>query len=333
MICPHCESSLLLKERPDRTCGKCGRRYALDPKTNPLKLNDLRVRRVTLRLTRDGEVPCTPGQLWYALTRKTLGNPGDELGCAFGLVVFGVVGGFAALGAHSAALGVVCVLLLLAAGVFVVVGYRQRGRPKVSREEFRGGLLEEWRTVYGSLPPGMVDDGRYPRPAPGADGPVLVCPDTSVAVFLDAAGLPARYGLTLVADPAHARPAPVLFVLHDADAHGLLLAHRVRAAHPGRRVVDLGLPLATMRRLSRAVPVRDASPGAEVMEPLARSGEFPPDQLKWLGKGWGFPLIAVPPAGLLAVVTRAVDKAAAATDPQRRRAAATGFLTWPGEAG
>ncbi|MGI5441837.1 hypothetical protein ACQEV4_32115 [Streptomyces shenzhenensis] len=353
MICPHCEKSLLRKERPGNVCGKCGRGYALDPKTNPLRLNDLRVRRIAAGLTQDSELPCTPGQLWYALARKSLRDTQVEMGCAVVLTVFGGVAVFIALGAEVVAFGVVGGLLLLTALGFVaarVLGFG-RGRPRLGRTAFRTGPLQEWQRVYGSLPPGVIDDSRYPAPgahpahggadpapSPGApaDGLVLVCPDRSVAVFLDAAGLPARYGLTLVADPAALLAAPgagPVLVLHDADARGLLLVQRVRTAQPARRVVDVGLPLGAVHGHARAVPVRGESPGPSVMAPLRNSGEFSRDQLKWLAKGWGFPLVGVPPAKLLAVVSRAVERAGAAADPQRRRAASVGFLTWPGESG
>ncbi|MFF0225304.1 hypothetical protein [Streptomyces sp. NPDC004629] len=351
MICPHCEKSLLRKERPGNTCGTCGRRYALDPKTNPLGLHDLRVRRIAAGLTQDGRLPCTPGQLWYALARKSLRDTRVDTGCAIVLGVFGAIAALIAVGSEVVAFGVVGGLLLLAALGFVVartmgVG---RGRPRLSRAAFRTGPLEEWKSVYGSLPPGVIDDSRYPSPdavpthgaagpAPAApsDGLVLVCPDRSVAVFLDAAGLTARHRLTLVADPAALPAAPgagPVLVLHDADARGLLLARRIRTAQPGRRVVDVGLPLAAVHGLARAVPVRGEPPGSVVMARLRDSGEFSRDQLRWLAKGWGFPLVGVPPAKLLAVVSRAVERAGAAADTQRRRAADVGFLTWPQEDG
>ncbi|MFF4764018.1 hypothetical protein [Streptomyces sp. NPDC001292] len=348
MICPHCEKSLLRKERPGNACGKCGRGYALDPKTNPLQLNDLRVRRTALGLTQDGQLRCTPGQLWYALSRKSLRETQVETGCAIALTIAGVVVGLVGLGSKGVVVATLGGLLLLAAVGFVVAEVMGvgRGRPRLDREAFLTGPLKAWKSVYGSLPPGVIDDSRYPTPGPhpgngGADeesaspdGLALVCPDRSIAVFLDAAGLTARYGVTLVADPA-ALPAtpgrgPVL-VLHDADAHGLLLAHRVRTAQRARPVVDIGLPLGAVHGLPRAVPVRGEQPGASVMELLAQSREFSPRQLKWLGKGWGFPLVGVPPAKLLAVVSRAVERVGTEADPQRRRAASVGFLTWPEE--
>ncbi|MEU3345084.1 hypothetical protein ABZ723_08780 [Streptomyces sp. NPDC006700] len=346
MICPHCEKSLLRKERPGNVCGKCGRKYALDPRTNPLQLNDLRVRRTALGLTQDGQVPCTSEQLWYALSRKSLRKGEGGMGCGVVLVIVALVLGLVGLGSEVAVVAVIGGLALFAGVGMMVADVTGRGRPRLTREAFRTGPLEAWKSVYGSLPPGVIDDSPYPNPpstpdaepAPGTprDRLFLVCPDRSVAVFLDAAGLTARYGVTLVAGPA-ALPAtpgrePVL-VLHDADAHGLLLVHRVRTAQPTRPVADIGLPLGAVHGLARAVPVRGERPPANVMQGLASSGEFSPAQLKWLGQGWGYPLVGVPPAKLLAAVSRAVEKAGTAADPRRRWAASVGFMTWPEESG
>ncbi|GAB7102464.1 hypothetical protein JCM4814A_07780 [Streptomyces phaeofaciens JCM 4814] len=338
MICPHCQMSLLRKERPGNVCGKCGRRYALDPKTNPLSLNDLRVRRITLKLTDGGRVPCTTGQLWYALSRRSLRDTRVEMGCAVALIIIGIVAVLVGLGSDVTLFAVVGGLSLLAALGFVVAQVRGvgRGRPRLTREAFRTGPLAEWKSVYGSLPPGVIDDSHPPSqgtPGTRGDGLVLLCPDRSVAVFLDAAGLTTRHGLTLAAAPGALPGRGPVLVLHDADAEGLLLAHRVRTAQPGRPVVDIGLPLGAVHGLERAVPVRGGAPDAGIVQLLRQSGEFTPAQLKWLGGGWGFPLVGVPPAKLLAVVSRAVEKAGAAADPERRRAASLGFLTWPEEAG
>ncbi|MFE0631749.1 hypothetical protein ACFW3D_32950 [Streptomyces sp. NPDC058864] len=336
MICPHCEKSLLRKERPGNVCGKCGRRYALDPKTNAMRLSDLRVRRIAMRLTQDGQVPCTSGQLWYALSRTSLRTAWGTVGCAVLPAIVGVVAGLVGLGQGSVAFGVIGGAALLLACGFVVAEVKGvgRGRPRLARDAFRAGPLEDWKRVYGSLPTGVVDDSRYPRTPHEAGALVLVCPDRSVAVFVEASGLAARHRLTLVvgpgALPAPSGPGPVL-VLHDADADGLLLPHQVRSALPGRRVVDIGLPLGAVYGRDRAVPVRGDRPGQEVMRALEATGEYSGEQLTWLRRGWGFPLVGVAPARLLAAVARAAERAGEQAEPQGRRAAALGFMTWPGE--
>ncbi|MEU9254379.1 hypothetical protein AB0D66_21275 [Streptomyces sp. NPDC048270] len=348
MICPHCERDLLRKERTGNICGRCKRPYALDPKTNSLRLGDLRVRRITDGLTDDGRIRVTPGQLWYALTRRRLTASAFAPGCAgwalFGGVLFGLWG---VLGGMTYMLYAAGALLAAALGVLVA---RETGAglgiPPMSRAAFRSEALAAWLRVYGSLPPGLVDDGGHPWPRRPANAPaptaVLVCPDASIAAFLAADGLPERHGIALVQGPEQVTPllpalperAPVL-VLRDADAHGELLLHRLRETLPGRRVVDAGVSLRTVRGLAKAVPYRDRArkPAPEEMHRLAALGQFTAQELKWLARGWRFPLVGLPPARLLAVVDGLAERIGRSVDPERRDAAEVGFMTWPGAAG
>ncbi|MGJ5893619.1 hypothetical protein DF268_11130 [Streptomyces sp. V2] len=321
MICPHCRQSLLRKERPGNRCGKCGRRYAFDPKTDPLELNDLRVLRIAAALTSGGQLPCTTGQLWYALSRRSLRRPRAGAGCAIPLAVLGGGVGIVGVGSGVGAAQVVGLLALLVAagfGVAHVTGVG-RGRPRLERASFRTVSLAAWRVAHGSLPPGILDDTRAPLPREGAASrTVVLCPDRSIAVFLDAAGL------DVVTEPsALPRRVPVL-VLHDADAAGVLYAHWARSAYPGRIVVDVGVPVDAVYGVRKAVPVRGERPDADTVKSLTATGELTAQQVKWLARGWGFPLVGVPPAKLLAAVTRAREQVEA-----RREAAAVGFLTWP----
>ncbi|MFE9132753.1 hypothetical protein [Streptomyces sp. NPDC007355] len=345
MICPHCEHNLLRRERPGNRCSRCGRQYALDPKTNPLRLNDLRVRRVTAALTEEGRIGIVPDQLWYALSRKRLRDGEFASGCLGAAALAGVVATVAALVSEIPHLLLVTAAMLVV-GLGVAVARASgagRGIPPVAREAFPAQVLAPWRQVYGALPPGVLDTrGPAGGPAPGTGaGPVngvLVCPDPAVVAFLVAAGLPARYGLVPVRSPEEARAVPSsgpVLVLHDTDAYGELLVLQVRDALPGRTVVDAGPPLRTVRALPQAVPYRDPArkPGAQQMRLLAGLGTFTPEELKWLGKGWRFPLVGLPPARLLAVVERVAGQVTRGVDAELRRAADLGFLTWPDAAG
>ncbi|MGW2305051.1 hypothetical protein [Streptomyces sp. NPDC001809] len=351
MICPHCERNLLRKERPGNRCGHCGRAYALDPKTNPLRLNDLRVRRVAGSLTDGGRIGIVPDQLWYALSRRRLRDSEYGEGCmgtAFVVAGFVTVIAFFAeepfLLIGSAAL----VLVGLAVAGARVLG-AGRGLPPVARESFQAQVLSPWRSVYGAPPPGVLDTARPAAdPAGGGAGvgpagaggatAVLVCPDPAVVAFLVADGLPARHGLAVVRSVAEAVAAPSngpVLVLHDIDADGELLVPRLREALPGRAVLDAGPPLRTVRALPQAVPYRDLrrKPRPADLRLLAEQGGYSAEELKWLGQGWRFPLVGLPPARLLAVVDRVAERVGRGTDPDRRRAAELGFLTWPEAAG
>ncbi|MFC9622719.1 hypothetical protein ACFTXM_22875 [Streptomyces sp. NPDC056930] len=344
MICPHCEKNLLRKERPNNTCSHCRRTYALDPKTNSLGLSDLRVRRILAKVTEEGRIAVTPDQLWYALSRKRLKESRFAPGCAGASLGAGLFAGvFAVFSGITYLLLVSGALLLASAGfAFARAAGVSRGFPVMSRAAFRSEALAPWRNVYGGLPPGVVDDtppvpsragGRTPSDArPGA---VLLCPDRSITAFLIADGLPARYGIAPAKDLDAVRALPTqgpVIVLHDADAHGELLVRRVRESLGQRTVIDAGLPLRTVRGLARAVPYRDRDgrPDRETMARLTALGEFTEEELKWLGKGWRFPLVGMPPARLLAAVTRIAEQVTRNVDPERRRAASVGFMTWPG---
>ncbi|MFI6060548.1 hypothetical protein [Streptomyces sp. NPDC051286] len=344
MICPHCEKNLLRKERPNNTCSHCGRTYALDPKTNSLGLSDLRVRRIAVKVTEEGRIAVTPDQLWYALSRRRLKKGTFAPGCTEISLFVGLIVGVFSIFTGSVHLALIAgTLLLVAAGLVLArAAGAGRGFPVMSRAAFRSEALAPWRYVYGGLPPGVVDDAP-PVPSPartrapsGAEpGAVLLCPDRSITAFLDADGLPARYGIALAEDLDAVRAlstrGPVI-VLHDADAHGELLVRRVRADLGQRTVINAGLPLRTVRGLAQAVPYRDkeGKPDRETMALLTELGEFTKAELKWLGKGWCFPLVGMPPARLLAAVTRVAEQVTRSVDPERRRAASVGFMTWPG---
>lgn len=346
MICPHCEKNLLRKERPNNTCSHCRRTYALDPKTNSLGLSDLRVRRIVAKVTEEGRISVVPDQLWYALSRRRLKEGTFAPGCAGTSLFAGLVVGVFGIFTETAYLFLASGALLLVSAGFALARAAGAGRgfPVMSRTAFRSEALAPWQNVYGGLPPGVVDDApplpsRAGTRAPsGAQpGAVLLCPDRSTTAFLIANGLPARYGIALAKDldAVHALPArgPVI-VLHDADAHGELLVRHVRASLGQRTVIDAGLPLRTVRRLAQAVPYREKQekPDRETMARLTALGEFTEEELKWLGKGWRFPLVGMPPARLLAAVTRVAEQVSGSVDPERRRAASVGFMTWPGSA-
>ncbi|MEE1821355.1 hypothetical protein PUR61_03960 [Streptomyces sp. BE20] len=70
MICPHCRQRLLRRERTDRRCTRCRRRFALEPKLDQ-GLTDLRLRQHADRLTDGGRLVCTTDQLrWSVVTRQ-----------------------------------------------------------------------------------------------------------------------------------------------------------------------------------------------------------------------------------------------------------------------
>jgi hypothetical protein len=72
---------------------------------------------------------------------------------------------------------------------------------------------------------------------------------------------------------------------------------------------------------------RDQAPEPALIEQLR--GILTDAELEWLAQGWWSPVAALRPSILVGRVTTAVERAPT-RDPDRRAAAAVGFLTWPG---
>ncbi|MET7758883.1 hypothetical protein ABZT27_29880 [Streptomyces sp. NPDC005389] len=314
-------------------------------------MHDLRIRRVAERATDDGRLKVTLTQFWY-LSRVSTHlwdakpargiRPGVRWLVAVPLALLLLVGG-------NLVHGVAGAIGVTAAIVVVVVASSLRYRPAArawwsitpSESAFRQAMTGPWRSVYKRLPPGVVDDDpRTPAPresAGGRRGAVILCTDHAVAVFLRANAVPERLNARLVeADPATAHEAladvpaglPVV-VLHDASALGALLAPLLRLAHPGRVVVDAGLPASAVR--TRRGAVHRISTTSTVDAAALRSvAGLSEEDAAWLAGGRWSPLAAVPPPRLEAVVTAAVERALSARPAELR--STDGFLTWPAEA-
>jgi hypothetical protein len=343
MICPHCRANLQRKQRTGNRCSSCRREFALDPKTNPLRLHDLRVHALAERLAtrgRDGQPPLrfTADQLRLAASRKVLTGRSSS-GWLVGAGVVGVAGGIVAV-SSGATVAVGALVVLVLAGLLVlghVLTADQRRYPglPVSAAQF-AALLARWHQVHGRPPAGLLPDGppRTVVPA-GPVRAVLVCPDAATVAFLAAAGVAERHPVVLVVGvpgrippeaTAAARDGLPVLVLHDADPLGCLAAPRLRAVLRGGPVVDVGLRPAVARTSRAGVRVR---PHGELVAELRATGGLAPDELAWLEEGNTVPLAAVLPARLLRAVERAVERAVVGADPDRERARAIGFLSSP----
>ncbi|MDX2561098.1 hypothetical protein PV371_15720 [Streptomyces sp. TX20-6-3] len=352
MICPHCAAQLAARERTGQTCSRCERRFALDPKLHGRGMHDLRIRRVAERATDGGRLKVTLTQLWY-LSRVSTHlwdatpargiRPGVRWAVAVPLALLLLVVGNLVHGV-AGAIGVTAAVLVVVVASFM--RYRPAARAwwsiTPSESAFRQAMTGHWRTVYKQLPPGVVeDDPRTPAPRESVGGrretTVILCTDHAVAVFLRANALPAGLKARLVeAEPATAHEAladvpaglPVV-VLHDASALGALLAPLLRLAHPGRVVVDAGLPASAVRTRRGAVH-RIATTCTVDAADLRSVAGLSEEDAAWLAGGRWSPLAAVPPTRLEAVVTAAVERALSARPAELR--STDGFLTWPAEA-
>ncbi|UCM90477.1 hypothetical protein [Streptomyces marincola] len=350
MICPHCDSSLKQVERKDRTCSVCKRQFALEPKENDLHLHDVRVRKLAARLGDEGRTTYTARQLWYAAARGRIPAADQSLegclgGAAFVLVVLTAIA--AAITNNRAealtpiivgALGLLLIVTLL------VLRGRRRARKwgpidvPMPYEEFRPLVLERWPAVYGSPPPGLVDETRVPLPAVAHPRVALLCHDAGVLACLAANGAAETHRMALAATPEDVPDGVPVLVLHDAGGQGL---HHwaVARARLGPRARGIGLlPRSVMRRDPRTAVLLRADAPKRAVDLTARLQwvhaapvRLREDEAAWAAGGWWFPVAAIPPAKLLAAVAGAVARvtAAGAAAPAGRGAGETGFLTWP----
>ncbi|GAA1389352.1 hypothetical protein GCM10009639_16860 [Kitasatospora putterlickiae] len=354
MICPHCSKDLLQRQRPKRRCSYCREEFALDPKLDGLGLHDVRIRKVTAKLSDEGRLTVTSGQLNYALQHR--GRPPQrfraEKGSAAGLIVPGLIALLMAVPLIDIGFAPVAVLVgitLIGFGIrrLVLSGVPAPDTSVESRwtqDAFRDTVLNRWRAVYGALPAGLVEDTLVPPGPPPADPAfALFCPDLTVRVFLRANGYAERHR-ALIVNNLRAVPAGLpLVVLHDASPQGHLLVAEARAARAGRRVLDAGLSVRTVLvDEHKYTLLRDLHRPRELYARLEREvPELTGSQRDWFAAGWWTPLAALPPKRLMAVADRAAERitAPSARSPEaerpetpvetRRRALAVGFMTWP----
>ncbi|QKW48313.1 hypothetical protein [Streptomyces buecherae] len=352
MTCPHCQARLLRKERVGSTCSRCQRAFALDPKVHGRGMNDLRIRRRARQVTQDGRLKVTLTQFWYLThtgnhyteARLPSGKPRRYVWPLVAPVVAGIIAGTIALPVQPGLkwwLAAMACLFVCGVAAKAQDSYTP-ARPawasvEPSYASFRAMMRGRWTQVYGALPAGIVDDELYVAPARPAIVPrvALLCSDRAVVAFLSVNGLPRRLEMT-VAPTVDELPADVpVVVLHDASARGALLALETRATLPGRVVVDAGLSVRTAR--DRRLVRRLSEPSGVSSAYLRTAAGLPLTLADWLADGWWYPVAAVPPARLVTVVERAVEQAVEqgriAGDPRHRRAATTGFMTWPAAPG
>lgn len=336
MICPHCSQNLLRKERSDRRCSKCRKPFALEPKESPLELHDVRVRALADRLSAGRGLSYTLTQFRCAASRRRLTDLDNTAVNALLVSFFAIIIGTFVLcilgwfGILKVLIGGVLALITSVVTVMALWPLMRRWtrvRMPASATEFGADVFGRWCATYGSLPPGAVDETQVPIPVVENPRFALVCPNLSVRACLAANQVPRQYDMALLED-AHAVPAGVpVLMLHDASLWGLAFARQTRELL-GDRVRDIGLAPRTVMDDESAIRLRErAVKRSQVAfldtEPLTLR------EVKWLADGWWSPIAAIPPARLLGVVSRAVQRHEDAVDPDRRAARDIGFLTWP----
>jgi hypothetical protein len=334
--CPHCHRNLLRKQRSGGRCSRCRRPFAFDPKTNHLRLHDLRVMRLAQALSDGGRLRYTPGQLAVRAGRRerlhrqpplpgpapTVPPPrGSDglLGCSVtvGVLAVGCLGALLAIpswrtpaGIGLGLLGGFAVLL-----VAVAAATRMARSPRALAEAGREPPLPAgpraffgpWLRVYRTPPPGMVWPPEWPAftdPPPPTVEAVVACPDREVLACLAANGVPERLGVSLTSDPALVPGHLPVVLLHDAGLPWCRYAARLRRSRPGPVVTAALRPRQVMAtanlpsRWVRGVTEADVHAVA-ALEPLTA------DELAWLRTAWT-PLLELSPRQLVLATERAV---------------------------
>ncbi|MEM8535833.1 MAG: hypothetical protein AAGF95_33710 [Chloroflexota bacterium] len=367
MQCPHCAANLLYRERGGRRCSKCKQKFAFEPKTSPLKLHDLRFRRVVEKTSANGTVWYTPSQLHHALGRKVTVE--KKSGCGpiscLSLIVAGGIIAFASLQSEVVLILATMVCAVLVVGSTII----ERKRPPRTKlpmppHDFSPRVLDEWYKTYNVVPHGLITS-EHPAntsayiPPPAQLTAVLACPERDILLCLRANGVSQQYGLGLLPTEGpftqdeeaflttlRSRPDLPLFLLHDASLAGVLLRQTVgmslglRAEH---RIVDLGLrPDHVLKyNLMRL----GEKPSSELLSILTRrmntttgaNTSLSVVEFEWLKKGYYSPILAVNPARLLRVVYNTMNKQiqqsqrSKSVNPEQQaqqKAQAVGFMSW-----
>ncbi|MFD8479474.1 hypothetical protein [Kitasatospora sp. NPDC059673] len=368
MICPNCRESVGRRARHGHRCSHCGRTFALDPKEEPGRLHDLKFHELVAKGT-GGRLRITVEQLYWLNERRLYGFPGPKEHRAH--LVSGTVWAGCALAGGSVAVGVGRRAWFLAVGLLAVAAatravrefhgaWRARAgapfRPRLSPLRFQLQVIDRWREVYFGLPDGLLEHPpTVSKPGTVEARAVLLCELPSVAGFLRANEFAERHQVLLVEELGSVPAALPVAVLRDLSLSALARTTEIRAALPGRRVVDCGLAPRAVFEPAKVVRLRGLAPRV-VFEPgkAVRLREMSRPHLPtalasapgwqrlaaqerdWLMAGWRSPLITMPPAKLFALVEKAVERATTAPAPAvetpaetRRRAERLGFLTWP----
>ncbi|MGW4379485.1 hypothetical protein [Kitasatospora sp. NPDC004531] len=347
MICPHCRENVGRRARRGHRCARCRRTFALDPKEEPGRLHDLKFRELVAKGT-EGRLRITTEQLYWLNERRLYGFPGPAV-CRRHVVIGTAMAVFASVaGAVVAAVGgpVFLPLGLLGAAAATrsirdfVTAWRIRAgaplRPRLSPVRFQLQVLDRWCEVYGSLPDEVLADSP-PATAGGAveARAVVLCEVPTVVDFLRANDFAERHQVLLATELAQVPDGLPVVVLRDLSLQALARTVAVRAALPGRRVVDGGLTPRSVFEPAKAVRLRDRPPGRiRIPSELATAPgwqRLTEQERDWLAAGFHSPLTTMRPARLLVLAAKSVERAAFI--PARRvpgsGAEHIGFLTWP----
>lgn len=333
MICPHCQTNLKHRERGGKTCGSCKKRFAVEPKDNALRLHDVKLMRLAQQLGGNGAYRYTVDQLHLNASRKAVRGKGAGVIAALGLMSVPAVILTITAVAGNLPLLFIPVALLVAGWIFYIfyrIATRRTRRidPPMERRLFVTTAVDAWRQTYGLDLPGLVRDQQVSDLPERSSNPVLVvlAPSREALATLRVNDVANRLRVTLAHTYDQVPPDVPVALLHDVSVAGYLFAGQARAAFGPRVVADLTPRPKAARSAPAALKLRQPWPTPDVVGWLRASRMLDDDEIDWLAKGWWTPIASVRPSNLVKRVTAAANRN---TDPDERKAAAVGFMSWP----
>jgi hypothetical protein len=333
MICPHCQTNLKYKERGSQTCGSCRKRFAVEPKDNPIRLHDMKLIRLSQQLGGNGAYRYTVNQLYFNASRKAVRDKtGFPVGALVLTTIIAVVLAVVATAGDVPALFIPVSLFVI--GLMLYLVYRVTTRrtrtidPPMNRTSFHTVAVDGWRKTYGQDLAGLVRDQdlhSLPRQHPT---PVLVvlAPSRSAIAPLRVNDVTNRYRVTLAYAFEEVPPDVPVALLHDISVDGYRFAGQARTTFGQRVVADLTPRPKAARTARAALKLRQPWPAVDVVGWLRASRLLDNDEVDWLAKGWWTPIESVRPSNLVKRVAAAANRN---TDPDQWAAAAIGFMSWP----
>ncbi len=235
--------------------------------------------------------------------------------------------------------------------------------------QFEVHYIEPWEFIHGLLPGRVAEEEivalrRFHMPLSRVRA-VVASFSEDVLDCLRVNGLVEQLGLALlnprqltdfdrdVINLLRNRPRLPIFLIHDASLFGSLMATILRKEWeltPQHLIIDLGLHPRHVQRLR--LPWRKLQPSRAWLQLFEWQASVPNGlkltkaEQKWLRKGYETSVLFIPPARLIKVVTKAVERAAPKratvaveqtvpkqmVDPETQaqtKARSVGFMTWP----
>ncbi len=332
MKCIHCNTDSPYKERSNRTCPSCKRRFAFEPKDGD-PFTDMAVQSAITRVSANGTVRFLPQHVYHELARGK-GAKGSMRRRGFVVRWLLPLSGLFGLGGMAAAIAnglgaFVSVLALVPFASFYIHAHRRRPGLRYTEAAFEDHW-KRWTGTHGA-PRGLIEPPKAPPQVTNALNDELaeysfdravVCdrPETVDVLLANDFHFENNCAvLTIDGYPRHASPTirkmlrqnPKIhvFALHDCNRAGSQLATRLRTDPAWFKdfgtVVDVGLSPRHVDRMPYAwspAHVSGLSPAMEVSD------------VRWL-ESWEVSLFAVRPEQLVKRLYRAILAASAPKKP------------------